>query len=75
MSGNILPTTQPWKDTIILRSNEGMIRDCWYDGEYFCIRQIKIEQDGNAAVKMFRLSLDEQREIWTVLDAKMKEPL
>jgi hypothetical protein len=60
----------------MLRNNPGMIRDCYWDGDYFVIRQIMADpangQDG-MKIKIFRLGPDEWPKIAAILEAELNK--
>jgi hypothetical protein len=70
------------KNTHILRLNEGMLRDCWWevveDKEHhtmeniFVLRQVNLADhiSGQAKVKEFRLSEGEATELYKILREK-----
>lgn len=57
----------------MLRNNPGMIRDCFWDGDWFVIRQISADpangQDG-MKIKVFRLSVEEANILQTAIKCK-----
>lgn len=53
-------TEESYKETRTIRKNPRMLRDCWWDGDIFVIRQVNFNPDGAVdKSKVIRLSLQE----------------
>lgn len=61
----IVPTpNEEFTPSGMLRNNPGMIRDCFWDKDWFVIRQISADSDNGQdglKIKTFRLSKEEAR--------------
>ena len=61
MTADARPDRTEYPSTRILRNNPGMVRDCYWDGDFFVIRQISAAPNGidELRIKAFRFDPEE----------------